>query len=123
MRRALLAILFFIGLIAIWTVMVHAKIWSPVLLPSPDSVWDYFVSAARDGTLLTACTVTLRRLVIGYAIGLAIGLPLGLFTASFTERETLSSCSWVNMPECVKSNRSRSGATSEPAWCTWSPST
>ena len=83
MRRTLLAVLFFVVLIAIWSGIVHAQIWSPVLLPSPLSVWDYFVSAVRDGTLLTACGVTLRRLIAGYAIGLAIGLPLGLFTASF----------------------------------------
>jgi NitT/TauT family transport system permease protein len=83
MTRALLAILFFVVLIAIWTGIVHAQIWSPVLLPSPLSVWDYLVSAARDGTLVTACGVTLRRLLLGYVIGLAIGLPLGLFTASF----------------------------------------
>src|SRR5262249_32313323 len=33
--------------------------------------------------LVTACIVTLRRLILGYVIGLGIGLPLGLFTASF----------------------------------------
>ena len=76
MRRTLLAVLFFIGLVAIWTAIVRAKIWSPVLLPSPQSVWDYFVSAVKDGTLIAACAVTLRRLIIGYAIGLAIGLVI-----------------------------------------------
>src|SRR3954447_23966888 len=83
MRRLLLAVLFFVALAAIWSALVRARIWSPVLLPSPLSVWDYLVSAARDGTLLSGCIVTLRRLIAGYAIGLAIGLPLGLFTASF----------------------------------------
>jgi NitT/TauT family transport system permease protein len=106
MRRTLLALLFFAALVAIWSGIVQAKIWSPVLLPSPLSVWDYFVSAVRDGTLLTACGVTLRRLLIGYAIGLAIGLPLGLLTASskFVEDtigvlalglQTLPSVCWV----------------------------
>src|SRR5437763_13565887 len=84
MRRTLLALLFFVVLVAIWTAVVRAKIWSPVLLPSPHNVFDYLVSAARDGTLWSAAAVTLRRLLIGYAIGLAIGLPLGLLTASLT---------------------------------------
>jgi NitT/TauT family transport system permease protein len=82
MRRALLATLFFVVLAAIWTFLVRAQIWSPILLPAPGQVARYLVSSVQDGTLLSAAGVTLRRLLIGYAIGLAIGLPLGLLTAS-----------------------------------------
>src|SRR5438094_5526781 len=106
MKRTLLAVLFFVALVAIWAVLVHAEIWSPVLLPSPRSVWDYLVNAARDGSLFSASSVTLRRLILGYFIGLAIGLPLGLLTASLTFAEdtigvlalglqTLPSVCWV----------------------------
>lgn len=106
MRRALLATLFFVALLAIWSAIVRAKIWSPVLLPSPRSVWNYFAGALEDGTLTTAAIVTLRRLLIGYVIGIAIGLPLGLFTAAskFIEDtigvlalglQTLPSVCWV----------------------------
>src|SRR5436189_3759637 len=106
MRRTLLAVLFFVALVAIWAVLVHAEIWSPVLLPSPRNVVDYLVSAARDGTLFSASSVTLRRLFLGYFIGLAIGLPLGLLTASLKFAEdtvgvlalglqTLPSVCWV----------------------------
>ena len=106
MRRALLAVSFFVILVAIWGALVYAKIWSPVLLPSPRSVAEYLVSATRDGTLFSASSVTLRRLLIGYFIGLAIGLPLGLLTASLKFAEdtigvlalglqTLPSVCWV----------------------------
>jgi NitT/TauT family transport system permease protein len=106
MRRTIFAILFFAALIAIWGAAVAAKIWSPVLLPAPLSVWDYLVSAACDGTLLAAAIVTLRRLLAGYVIGVAVGLPLGLLTASSTFVEdtigvlalglqTLPSVCWV----------------------------
>src|ERR1700687_3828262 len=83
MRRSLLAILFFVTLVAIWTEIVRAQIWSPILIPSPRSVAEYLPGAFRDGACLQATGVTLRRLLLGYFIGLAIGLPLGLFTASF----------------------------------------
>src|SRR6266850_7412924 len=82
MRRTLLATLFFVALVAIWHFIVQANIWSPVLLPSPKSVGEYLLGAARDGTLLQATTVTVRRLLVGYVIGIAIGLPLGLFTSA-----------------------------------------
>ena len=61
MRRTLLAVLFFIALVVIWSAIVRAQIWSPILLPSPGSVAEYLASAFRDGTLLQATSVTLRR--------------------------------------------------------------
>jgi sulfonate transport system permease protein len=106
MRRTLLAMLFFVALVAIWAGLVRAQIWSPILLPAPEQVGEYIVHAVKDGTLLNAAGVTVRRLLIGYAIGLAIGLPLGLLTASskFIEDtigvmalglQTLPSVCWV----------------------------
>jgi NitT/TauT family transport system permease protein len=83
MRRFLFAALFFAVLIAIWHFLVKAGVYSPVLLPSPQSVAEYLVGAARDGTLFQATGVTLRRLLVGYVIGIMIGLPLGLFTSAF----------------------------------------
>jgi hypothetical protein len=47
---------------------VLAKVWSPVLLPDPISVWKYLKGAAEDGTLLQASLVTMRRLLAGYTI-------------------------------------------------------
>src|SRR3979411_2254966 len=106
MRRFLLATLFFVVLIAIWHFLVKAGVYSPVLLPSPQSVGEYLVGAARDGTLVEATGVTVRRLLVGYFIGIMIGLPLGLFTSAskFVEDtigvlalglQTLPSVCWV----------------------------
>ena len=83
MKRFLWSVLVFIALLFIWHLLVLAKIWSVVLLPDPLSVWEYLKGAAEDGTLLQASLVTMRRLLMGYAIGLAVGLPLGLLTARF----------------------------------------
>src|SRR5438309_10858951 len=81
MKLALIAIVFFAALVVLWEVLVRAKIWSVVLVPSPVTVAEYFVAAARDGTLLQATGVTMKRLLMGYVLGLAMGLPLGLLTA------------------------------------------
>jgi NitT/TauT family transport system permease protein len=83
MKRFFFAAIFFIALVAIWHVLVLKKIWSPVLLPDPKLVGDYLVDAAKDGTLLQATTVTMKRLLLGYVVGIVIGLPLGLVTARF----------------------------------------
>jgi NitT/TauT family transport system permease protein len=67
----------------IWHLPVLAKVWSPVLLPDPISVWEYLKGAAADGTLLEASLVTMRRLLAGYVIGIAAGLPLERMTERF----------------------------------------
>ncbi len=82
MRRFLLATLFFVVLVAAWHFLVKSGRYSPVILPSPESVGEYLVGSARDGTLLQATSVTVRRLLVGYFIGILIGLPLGLFTSA-----------------------------------------
>jgi len=70
MKRFLLAAIFFAALVLIWEILFRAKIWSPVLLPSPGQVVTYLESAAADGTLAKATVITMRRLLVGYVIGL-----------------------------------------------------
>jgi len=109
MKRSLVAVLFFGGLLLLWELLHATAIWSPVLLPSPGSVIDYLGRAIVDGTIPTAGLVTLRRLIVGYLLGLALGLPLGLLNARFQHCEdtlgvvalgfqTLPSVCWVRWP-------------------------
>ncbi len=83
MKRLAQALLFFVALGLVWEALVRARIWSPVLVPSPLTVGRYLWEALRDGTLASATLVTMKRLLLGYACGLALGLPLGLLTARF----------------------------------------
>jgi NitT/TauT family transport system permease protein len=81
MKRFLLAVGFFAVLVLLWEAAYRAKIWSPVLLPSPTQVAKYLETVAVDGTLWQATVITMRRLLVGYVIGVIVGLPLGLLTA------------------------------------------
>ncbi len=83
MKRTLVAVGFFMILVFIWEGLVRAGLWSRVLVPSPLDVGKYLIAAIQDQTLLHASYVTMKRLLIGYAIGLVVGLPLGLLTARF----------------------------------------
>lgn len=83
MKRLLTASLFLLALLLLWEALVLAKIWSPVLMPSPQLVGDYLLQAFQDGTMIRAFLVTLRRLLTGYLIGICLGLPLGQLTAKF----------------------------------------
>lgn len=83
MKRRLPTVLFFLVALAAWEALFRAKLWSPVLVPSPVSVGRYLYEAALDGTLWDATVVTMRRLALGYVSGILLGLPLGLLTARF----------------------------------------
>src|SRR5438445_13188947 len=78
MKRFISAAFFFFVLLVLWQAFFRAKIWSPVLLPSPLQVANYLKGAIEDGTLGHATVITMRRLLIGYFIGIVVGLPLGL---------------------------------------------
>ncbi len=83
MKRYITAFLFFAGLVALWHWACARHLWSPVLVPSPESVGRYLWDAAIDGSLIEATVVTMKRLLAGYAIGIAAGLPTGLLIARF----------------------------------------
>jgi NitT/TauT family transport system permease protein len=82
MKRLAVALLFFAALIGLWELAVRTGRWSIVLLPSPIFVGEYIWNALLDGTLLESTWVTLKRLLVGYAVGVLIGLPLGLLTST-----------------------------------------
>ncbi|HKH00717.1 MAG TPA: ABC transporter permease [Bradyrhizobium sp.] len=82
MRRVFVVGGFFLLLLAAWQVATMSGRWSPVLLPPPGNVAEYLLGALRDGSLFESALVTVKRLIIGYAIGVAIGLPLGLVTST-----------------------------------------
>ena len=90
MKRFFAAAAFFAGLLFLWHMLVVWKVWSPVLLPDPQDVWKYLVSAVQDRTLFEALWVTMKRLLIGYIVGVIAGIPLGLLTARFrTAHDTI----------------------------------
>jgi NitT/TauT family transport system permease protein len=83
MSRGMRATIFFVLLIAAWEIAIRGGFWSSVLMPAPSQVGKYFFNAIKDGSLMDASYVTLKRLLLGYAAGLVLGVPLGLLNARF----------------------------------------
>jgi NitT/TauT family transport system permease protein len=81
-RRTFIVMAFFTALVGLWKAATAIGGWSPVLLPPPENVAEYIWGALKDGSLIEASAVTLKRLLIGYAIGLAIAIPLGLLIST-----------------------------------------
>jgi NitT/TauT family transport system permease protein len=83
MKSGLTSAIFFFLLIAVWQWLISIGVLSHTILPTPLEVAQYLVGAMRDGTMWDAISVTLRRLVLGYACGVAAGVPLGFVNSRF----------------------------------------
>src|SRR5437660_1125607 len=81
MTSGLRRLIFFTGLIGLWAIVAKLNIWDSTLFPSPWKVAATLGSTIADGQLLNATAVSLRRVLMGYAISLAVAIPLGVLLA------------------------------------------
>lgn len=79
--RVIRSLVFFVALVAFWALLSSRHIWDETLFPSPQKVGAALWHGIADRSLLIATGVSLRRLLLGYAISLLIGLPLGVLLA------------------------------------------
>lgn len=70
--------LVFILVILLWSITSASRIVSPFLLPSPATVLATGWETLCDGTLIHNALVSIRRILLGYALAVAVAVPLGL---------------------------------------------
>jgi NitT/TauT family transport system permease protein len=90
MRKALSQICFYAGLLFLWESVAQAKIWPPYLFPTPQGVLESLRNGFSDHSFLIGIAVSMRRMLIGYAISAVLGILLALLlVASKFLEETL----------------------------------
>jgi NitT/TauT family transport system permease protein len=82
MKRALRLLAFYGAMFGLWTLLAGLKIWPPYLFPGPSSVGAALYEGFKDHSYWIAIAVSLRRVLIGYAISVVLGMTLGLGVAS-----------------------------------------
>jgi len=82
MKRAARLIVFYAGLFGLWTLLAELKIWPPYLFPTPWGVGEALYAGFQDHSFLIAIAVSMRRVLIGYAISVGLGMILGLGVGS-----------------------------------------
>src|ERR1700693_6172849 len=82
MKRAARLIIFYAGLLGLWTLLAELKIWPPYLFPTPWGVGEALYAGFHDRSFLIAIAVSMRRVLIGYGISVVLGMVLGLGVAS-----------------------------------------
>ncbi len=91
MKQTLHSLYFFLGLLLIWAACTgdlafigfDTPLWAPYVVPPPSDVASYLWDNTLNGKLPLAMLITLKRLLIGYAIGLVLGVPLGMLCSRY----------------------------------------
>jgi NitT/TauT family transport system permease protein len=82
MKRAARFVIFYAGLLGLWTLLAELKIWPPYLFPTPWGVGQSLYAGFQDHSFWIAIAVSMRRVLIGYGISVVLGMVLGLGVAS-----------------------------------------
>ncbi|WP_267242208.1 ABC transporter permease [Streptomyces sp. PR69] len=67
--------------LAVWQLLVWAKVTEEYKLPAPSAVWDSLSEMWLQGTLHEVVWTSVSRGLLGFLLALAIGTPLGLLVA------------------------------------------
>src|ERR1700720_3165738 len=78
MKRAARLIIFYAGLLGLWSLLAELKIWPPYLFPTPWGVGEALLSGFKDHSYWIAIAVSLRPVLIDYAAPVVLGMILGL---------------------------------------------
>ncbi|OXS78383.1 ABC transporter permease [Domibacillus enclensis] len=90
MQRIGKQLVFFVGLVIAWELIVRAGGWTPDVMPKPTDVWEAMKRGFSDRTLVYDLQASFTRLFIGLVISLALGTALGILLAkSKTADDTL----------------------------------
>ncbi|BAT58681.1 putative aliphatic sulfonates transport permease protein SsuC [Variibacter gotjawalensis] len=78
LSSTLLFILPLAVLVAVWAVIVASFDVNPRIFPSVPAVWNAFVEAIRDGTLIQHVGASLGRIAVGTVLAILVAVPLGI---------------------------------------------
>jgi NitT/TauT family transport system permease protein len=82
MKRAARLVIFYTCLFGLWALLAQLKVWPPYLFPTPWGVSQELYYGFSDHSYWIAIAVSMRRVLIGYAISVVAGMILGLGVAS-----------------------------------------
>ena len=80
---ALIAVLVFAMLAALWWVSTSNNWVKPIFLPGPRDVWDRMVDLAKGGELWDDTKVSVARIMIGFLIASAMAVPIGVLVGAY----------------------------------------
>ncbi len=65
-------------LLLIWYLVTEREVYNSLLFPKLSQVWESAFQKIKDGTLLLAIGISLRRVLLGYIVAALVGITLGI---------------------------------------------
>ena len=76
--RPLAVYIAFFSIIAVWEIAVRTRVLNPLFLPAPSTIASAFWELVESGMLWKHLSVSLQRILTGWAIGSLLGIAVGL---------------------------------------------
>lgn len=73
----------FLLLLFLWWLACEMKVWSPYVLPAPQTVWHTMIKMLSGGELMHHIAVSMRRVFIGFGIAFFLAFGIALANAAF----------------------------------------
>jgi NitT/TauT family transport system permease protein len=81
-KKSVNQLIFAAGALLLWEGLAWLKLWPPYAFPTPQGVVESLYAGFRDHSFWIGIGVSLRRVVIGYAISVVLGILLGMLLMS-----------------------------------------
>jgi NitT/TauT family transport system permease protein len=75
-------VIFYATLIGLWALLAKLRVWPPYVFPAPLSVLQSLRDGFADHSFWIGIAVSMKRIVLGYALSIVLGMVLGLGVAS-----------------------------------------
>jgi len=82
MKKIFRHVIFYSALIGIWALLAKLRVWPPYVFPSPQGVLESLWAGFADHSFWIAIAVSMKRMLVGYALSVILGMVLGLGVAS-----------------------------------------
>lgn len=73
-----LAILGFVGLLLVWSLITYSGLVKPLFLPTPSAVWEGTVELFVEKNFTSDIFASIYRIFVGFLVGSLIAVPLGI---------------------------------------------
>lgn len=84
-----LAVLTFVIIIAVWSLVSGLGLIDTIFLPTPLSVIEYFIESVQNGILLANMGISIYRIMVGFIIAVILGVPIGILAGTFKPIEAI----------------------------------
>ncbi len=88
-KYTLYAVLTFLVIIALWTIVSSLELIDTIFLPTPLNVLKYAFKTAKEGILWANMGISIYRITFGFVLAVILGVPIGILAGTFKPIEAV----------------------------------